>query len=268
MSLDQRLSDAARRFADGVAPPDVDLDAVRSQARANRRRTVSLIAVAAIVSVVAAVTVVAGVGRDTSAPAPADSDPVTATGVGPQRSGLVRRRRTAQRQRGAADTGRADRAEPRRRYQRRTRLGLRRRPLPRPGHRRRVVPPLGRGAARRGARLEDWPGRGPGGRCRGLVRGNRARRVRHRTWARDLTHRAGGPGHRVCEYGVRERRQRIPARFQRGGGLALRVQLGPGVPCRSAGSDHRGVLDPVGSRTWILAAAFPRSATRTRDSST
>ena len=41
MSLDQRLADAAHQVADGVTVPEVDLDAVRSRARANRRRTVA-----------------------------------------------------------------------------------------------------------------------------------------------------------------------------------------------------------------------------------
>ena len=37
MTLDQRLARAVRHVADGVAVPEVDLDAVRARARANRR---------------------------------------------------------------------------------------------------------------------------------------------------------------------------------------------------------------------------------------
>ena len=40
MTLDQRLAQAVRHVADGVAVPEVDLEAVRAGARANRRRTV------------------------------------------------------------------------------------------------------------------------------------------------------------------------------------------------------------------------------------
>ena len=71
MMLDQRITDAARHLADGVAVPQVDLDAVRSQARANRRQR----AVMALTVVVAAI-IVTGTAlvmdRETSAPEPAD----------------------------------------------------------------------------------------------------------------------------------------------------------------------------------------------------
>ena len=69
MTLDQRLTHAARQVADGVTPPQVDLDAVRSRARTNRRRTVSLAVTAVVVAAVAVGTAV-GAGRDSSAPAP------------------------------------------------------------------------------------------------------------------------------------------------------------------------------------------------------
>ncbi len=39
MTLDQRITEAARHVADGVVVPEVDLDAVRSRARANQRQT-------------------------------------------------------------------------------------------------------------------------------------------------------------------------------------------------------------------------------------
>ena len=47
MSLDQRLTEAARHLAEQVDPPEVDLGAVRRRARANRRRTVALTVAAA-----------------------------------------------------------------------------------------------------------------------------------------------------------------------------------------------------------------------------
>ena len=72
MTLDQRITEAARHVADGVAVPWVDLDAVRSQARASRRQRV----VMAVTAVVAAAIIVTGtaivMGRETSAPEPAD----------------------------------------------------------------------------------------------------------------------------------------------------------------------------------------------------
>jgi hypothetical protein len=42
MTLEQRLTDAARHVADGVVVPEVDLDAVRTDARANRRQRVAI----------------------------------------------------------------------------------------------------------------------------------------------------------------------------------------------------------------------------------
>ena len=67
MNLDERLSNAAHRLADGLTPPEVDLDAVRHQARVNQRRTVALVATGAVVAVVVATTVV-GIGRESTAP--------------------------------------------------------------------------------------------------------------------------------------------------------------------------------------------------------
>ena len=71
MTLDQRITEAARHVADGVAVPQVDLDAVRSQARANRRQRAVM-----AVTVVAAAIIVTGtalvMGREASAPEPAD----------------------------------------------------------------------------------------------------------------------------------------------------------------------------------------------------
>jgi hypothetical protein len=69
MTLDQRLTHAVHRVADGVTVPEVDVDAVRSRARRNRRRTISVAVIAAVVAVIVAGTTVVG-GRDTSAPEP------------------------------------------------------------------------------------------------------------------------------------------------------------------------------------------------------
>ena len=73
MSLDQRLADAARHVAEQVDPPEVDLDAVRSQAHANRRRTVALAVAAAVVAVGLAAIPLLATGRGTAAPQPAVS---------------------------------------------------------------------------------------------------------------------------------------------------------------------------------------------------
>jgi hypothetical protein len=80
MSLDQRLSRAAHQLADGLNPPDVDLDAVRARARSNRRRTTSLAVVATIAAVIAVIAVGASVlgSRNTSAPDPANPIPSSA----------------------------------------------------------------------------------------------------------------------------------------------------------------------------------------------
>jgi hypothetical protein len=77
MTLDQRLSDAARHIADGLVPPAVDLDRVRAQARSNRRRAASL-AVAAVVTTVVGVTTLVD-GRATSAPPPIPATTPTPT---------------------------------------------------------------------------------------------------------------------------------------------------------------------------------------------
>ena len=73
MNLDQRLSDAARHVAEGVEPPEVHLDAVRSRARANRRATVALAVAAAMVAVGLVGIPMLAAGRDTTAPQPAVS---------------------------------------------------------------------------------------------------------------------------------------------------------------------------------------------------
>ena len=73
MNLDQRLSDAARHVAEGLEPPEVHLDVVRSRAHANRRAKVALTVVAAIVAVGLAGIPLLAAGRDTTAPQPAVS---------------------------------------------------------------------------------------------------------------------------------------------------------------------------------------------------
>lgn len=70
MTLDQRLTTAARQVADGVRPPDVDPDEIRMRARRSQRRRVSLAAAAALVAVVAASAVLV------STPDPRMSEPV------------------------------------------------------------------------------------------------------------------------------------------------------------------------------------------------
>ena len=73
MNLDQRLADAARHLAEQVDPPEVDLDAVRSQAHANRRRTLALAVAAAVVAVGLAAIPLLAAGRGTATPEPAAS---------------------------------------------------------------------------------------------------------------------------------------------------------------------------------------------------
>ncbi len=73
MNLDQRLSDAARHVAEGVEPPEVHLDTVRSRAHANRRAKVALMVAAAIVAMGLAGIPLFAAGRDTTAPQPAVS---------------------------------------------------------------------------------------------------------------------------------------------------------------------------------------------------
>ncbi|HET6969047.1 MAG TPA: hypothetical protein VFI44_12240 [Ornithinibacter sp.] len=73
MNLDQRLADAAHHVAEQVDPPEVDLDAVRSRARANRRATLALAVAAAIVAVGLVGVPLLAAGRDTTAPQPAVS---------------------------------------------------------------------------------------------------------------------------------------------------------------------------------------------------
>jgi hypothetical protein len=79
MTLDQRLTDAAHHLADGLVTPDVDIDAVRAQARSNRRRTTALAVAAAVTAVVAMATALDG--RATSAPTPATTPTPTPSQV-------------------------------------------------------------------------------------------------------------------------------------------------------------------------------------------
>jgi hypothetical protein len=72
MTLDQRLAQAVHHVADGVAVPDVDLDAVRTRARANRLRMVAAAATVAVVAATVAGTAIVG-GSDTNSPIPPSS---------------------------------------------------------------------------------------------------------------------------------------------------------------------------------------------------
>jgi hypothetical protein len=73
MTLDQRVSRAARLVAEGVEPPLVDADEIRARARAVRHRRASLVAAATVTAVVAIGAIVA-VDRD-DAPGPVDPAP-------------------------------------------------------------------------------------------------------------------------------------------------------------------------------------------------
>ena len=78
MSLDRRLTDAARHLAERVDPPEIDLAAVRAGAHANRRRTIALtVAAAAGVVALAGIPLFMG-GRDSTAPRPATTTTVDA----------------------------------------------------------------------------------------------------------------------------------------------------------------------------------------------
>ena len=70
MTLDQRITDAARHVADGVVVPEVDLDAVRSRARTNRRQSVAMAVTVVVAAILVTGTAVVS-GRDASAPEPA-----------------------------------------------------------------------------------------------------------------------------------------------------------------------------------------------------
>ena len=74
MTLDQTLTRAARQVADGVRPPVVDPDEIRTRARRSQRRRVSLAATAALVTVVAAGAVLVST-LDPPATAPVDPAP-------------------------------------------------------------------------------------------------------------------------------------------------------------------------------------------------
>ena len=87
MTLEERLTTAAHGLADGLVPPDVDLDAVRRRAHVNRRRTVALVATAAVVGGIIVATAT-GIGRETSAPLPPVAPrPTGSAEPGPQQSG-------------------------------------------------------------------------------------------------------------------------------------------------------------------------------------
>lgn len=81
MSLDQRLSQAARRVAHDLTPPEIDLGAVRSRARSKRRRTAALAGTVAVLAIVAAGAAL-DQGRPTSAPVPVVPAP-TPSPIGP-----------------------------------------------------------------------------------------------------------------------------------------------------------------------------------------
>jgi hypothetical protein len=74
MTMDQRLTDAARTVADGVVVPEVNLEAVRSAARTNRRRRVAIAVTVVVAAIVVAGTAIIS-GRDVSAPQPAPPVP-------------------------------------------------------------------------------------------------------------------------------------------------------------------------------------------------
>ena len=74
MTLDERLSRAARSIADGLDPPVVDLDGIRAQARRNRRRGTALATAATALAVIAASAVI-GSSRDSAAPDPVEPAP-------------------------------------------------------------------------------------------------------------------------------------------------------------------------------------------------
>ncbi|HUR13488.1 MAG TPA: hypothetical protein VM097_03225 [Mycobacteriales bacterium] len=81
MTLDQRLTDAARHLADGLVVPVVDLDSVRAQARRNQRRNAALTVASVVVAVGVVVASGATIGRDSSAPQPADPAPSPSSSV-------------------------------------------------------------------------------------------------------------------------------------------------------------------------------------------
>jgi len=71
MSLDHRLTEAARHLAERVEPPEVDLGAVRGRARANRRRSIALTMAAAAVVVALAGLPLLTAGRNLTSTQPA-----------------------------------------------------------------------------------------------------------------------------------------------------------------------------------------------------
>jgi len=71
MTLDQQVTRAVHHVADRTAVPEVDLDAVRSRARANRRRTVGTSVAAAAIAATVVATALFG-GREASRPVPVD----------------------------------------------------------------------------------------------------------------------------------------------------------------------------------------------------
>ena len=74
MNLDQRLTRAARRLADGVDPPAVDLDGIRAQARRRQQRRASMVTAAVLTAVTAGGALFA-INRNSGAPDPVEPAP-------------------------------------------------------------------------------------------------------------------------------------------------------------------------------------------------
>lgn len=73
MTLDERLTKAAHRLADDLTAPVLDLDALRTKARANHRRNTALAVAAATVSAAIGIGLLAsGVGNSRTDPPPID----------------------------------------------------------------------------------------------------------------------------------------------------------------------------------------------------
>ena len=114
-------------------------------------------------------------------------------------------------------------------------------PLPGPEDRRRVVPPLGRGAHGRGTQLRGGARRGPDQRHRGLVRRRRARHLRHCRGPRAVTD-PGAPRRRHLHRG--DVRRALPGQERLHPGDAGPHHLERrqrGVSTRRAGRDHLAV---------------------------
>jgi hypothetical protein len=72
MTLDQRLAEAARQVADGVTPPEVDLDSVRTQGRARRRRAAAAATFSVVVAIAVLVALFGRLGATSSRPEPVE----------------------------------------------------------------------------------------------------------------------------------------------------------------------------------------------------